>query len=265
MRASDYYPDEFCKRIALLPPKEQATQQQSRLIDLIEDKEVAAAARTVLNQLPDDCKNTSEDVMEVIENFWHFLEDAAAIPDLQPYGSKLRDEGPAEFPFEKKDMVRELTSAKGNAQKLRMSLKLIAPTIQLHFPIEETRVLMQTLDRIVAVCAHEHHKLTAKNNGADVFPSTTPKAGKNNWSNWVLNRIGHQEAIRISRRDLPLIMAIHRVLMDRSEPIEVGAAKQVLDMTANVRHSGREPLEASGDWSTQLELQAGEKPDSPTR
>jgi hypothetical protein len=76
---SDYYYPEICERISLLPERHRATEQQKRLIDLIEDDAFASSARILQDELI-EAATTPTGANEALRGFWCWLEAISAAP-----------------------------------------------------------------------------------------------------------------------------------------------------------------------------------------
>lgn len=75
---SDIYLPEICERIAALPPRYEASEQQKQLIDLVEDDDFGRYAYKLQSQLL-DASDTPSRAAEALNAFWLWLEVTAAL------------------------------------------------------------------------------------------------------------------------------------------------------------------------------------------
>lgn len=228
----DIYPPEIRERILALPDPRLATDQQKRIAAIVEDHDVCKASRHVTKKWK--TFDNPEDARAWLENFWIFIERAAALPDAQPYGSKLRENGPAEFPYQTQEMNEALVSATGHAQKLQRVMHYIAPSIAPDIPIEESRALIEQLEKVIAACCMGSFKLTTRNAGKPVFPPPSPQAKKNNWSNWILQQLATLAETYLGDRHLTFTLQVHRTLLNFNEPISPNSARRIIGMKTHL-------------------------------
>lgn len=208
-RISDYYHPEICERIRELPHRGDASERQKRLIDIVEDDAVMSAAKHVLDTVLEHESLTSATAREAVENFWIFLEDAAALPDIRPRGAHYFAPGNDAGFFTPAEIRKELDILKDQCDCLVK-----------HLELRRELILSDKLDPLLTLLkefgASEH--LNEPNNSA--FPQFGRAAGKNNWRNDMLQGLFMRAEARLGNQFPEFCREIHRVLMDLEIPVD---------------------------------------------
>lgn len=225
---NDCYPlKEWRDWIASMPEHPCNVRDKCR-VAIIEDLEVINAAQPIVKQVEN--AKTPEEANAIIDNFREFVEDAAAILEEQPVGSHLRDGNEPPTFSTPGELRKDLTETAAQALKLKDLLARTATTIDEDaLTLRELRRMLEQLDTMHVICIAKANKHTTKTHGVHDFP--LGMAGKNTWRNWVLKRLTSLAEVRLGERNLPLTLAIHRVLLElddrmneRTAAGEVGAA-----------------------------------------
>ena len=218
------YPSEMAARIDALRTIAMPTEQQLRILKILDDPVIQKKSHHVFKTL--DATPAAEKEAQQLGDFWSFIEAAAAVLDEQPYGSRLRDGGEAEFPFRNDELCDELSSALHHATKLKTRIQRIAPSISQTISVRKAREFIADLDQLIEACSEQCFRLTARCNGVSVFPDSSPQAKKNNWHAWVIRRLATLAEIHLGDRFLAFIIEVHRILLGLDDAINMSTAKR---------------------------------------
>lgn len=224
---TDCYPSAILERLEALPAPDELTEQQRRIIAIIDDKEVMQTARPFLAD-------------EGIDAFWSFIETAATLPDELPPGMHLREIGETPTFSTPANLRKEITDTAYHAMHLADLLRKTATTITgSDLTIGEIQRLIDQLEALQCVCNAKAAKHSSKAEDQYVFP-VGGTAGANSWRNWLLKRLSVVAEVRlgIDNQTYPstternavrgrihtLVREIHRVLLELETPIDARTA-----------------------------------------
>ena len=225
------YPSEIEGQINTLRAITPPTELQRRVLKILDDPTIQKKSHHVFKTL--DTAPLAEKETQQLGDFWSFIEAAAAVLDEQPYGSRLRDDGEADFPFRNEELCDEFSSALHHARKLRTTIHRIAPSISQSIPIRKSRELIADLDQLIEACSEQCFRLTARCNGVSVFPDSSPQAKNNNWHAWVIRRLATLAEIHLGDRFLAFIIEVHRVLLGLDDAMNMNTAKRNIGIKQN--------------------------------
>lgn len=210
----DIYPAEIIEWSAMLAEPEDHSEHQQRAIDILTDDGVMHAAPRVLAVMlaDNDCWQ-EEDRASRLDGFSRFIEEAAALPDLQPPGSYLREPGEAPVFSTPSELRRDITATASAALELAELISRIATTMADAMPIDESRRLIDSLDALHCACTAKANMYSTKSNGAPDFSLPGSVAGSNAWGQWMLSKLDMLAAIHL-RGDYPaLVRAVQNALL----------------------------------------------------
>jgi len=214
MDINQYYPQAIVQRIHGLPPKEEALPRESRIIDILQDEDVAKKAQYVLERLVE--RRTEDELAQVFDEFWNFIEFAASLPDVRPPGARWHARSEAAF-FTPAEVRRELIGLRDAGQEFS---KLLIQRSDL--------VLFDRLDELLQLINAFITDPQIKNAEDKALPNHGKAAGKNNWRNHLLSQLSVAAQVRLGDKYPAFITEVHRVLMRAADSLDPSTVREII-------------------------------------
>lgn len=189
------YPAELAALIEDFPSPDLCSPQQQRVVNLAMDSAVMEYAGPILHMIE---QAEGDERLNLIAEFWEFLEMVASIPDRQPAGSVLNTCPPQFIP--PNQLAKDIQRAAIAARDLAETLPNIAPTLrtEVYQHIEQLRALSSLCFQTLASFAIE--------------PAMNPGRSPDSWHQWVRREIGIVASLSMPDASPHLLDAISEAL-----------------------------------------------------
>lgn len=214
---TDTYPPEILEWSACMADPKHLTERQQMATDILAADDVMhAAAPVIATLLADADRWADEDRAGRLDGFWRFIEEAAALPDQQPPGAHLREEGEPAIFSTPAALRHDIAAAAHEALTLAERMGRIATTIQGEMPIEAARRAIETLDIIYTACTNTAHRYAPDKQSYGVPDFTMPgsTSGANAWGEWMLQRLDMLAALHLRGTYPELTHAVQRAIIE---------------------------------------------------
>lgn len=170
---AETYPAELAALIEDFPSPDLCSPQQQRVINLATDSAVMEYAAPILRTIE---QAEGDERLNLIAEFWEFLEMLTSIPDRQPAGSVLNTSPPQFIPADQ--LTGEIQRAAIAARDLAETLPNITTTIKTegYQHIEQLRALSSLCFQTLAAFAIE--------------PALNPGRSPEIWQEWLRREVG---------------------------------------------------------------------------
>lgn len=212
----EQWPTELVGWITIHPNRENWSARQITTYAILENADVIKHATPFLDAV-NNAEN-GEDANQRISDLYDFIDVAAALSERIPKGSNLDD--PSKF-YTSAELKRNITKAADTALKLIDEIKSIAPTIDPEFLTNDSRALIEQLEKLHAACIATVAKSLPVTNDTPDYPLGGGTAGANSYRNWIIKELGILSDVHLGTVQNNLIAAIAAVITETKRPNDV--------------------------------------------